>query len=105
MDLDDYHYDLSDDLSPSPLSPAASISSTSSSSSESGDESVAADTTAGPANIYADGQPQASPAPVETVTCMWADCGTQFDDLQPLISHVHGGWAFSRLYYEMRRGG
>jgi len=86
MDLDDY--DFSDDLpSPSPLS-AESVSSTSSSSSDSGDESIA-DAATGPPNVYTDGLPQASPAPVEVVTCMWGDCGIQFDDLQPLISHVH----------------
>ncbi|KDQ08377.1 hypothetical protein BOTBODRAFT_37956 [Botryobasidium botryosum FD-172 SS1] len=86
MDLDDY--ELSDDL-PSPSPPSAeSVSSTSSSSSDSGDESVA-DAPPGPSNVYTDGLPQASPAPVEVVTCMWGDCGIQFDDLQPLIAHVH----------------
>lgn len=37
-----------------------------------------------------------TPPPQELVTCMWENCGRQFDHLQPLITHVHG---MPSIYY------
>ena len=39
---------------------------------------------------YFDYNAKSTPPPREVVTCMWENCGRQFNDLQPLISHVHG---------------
>ncbi|KAF9512041.1 hypothetical protein BS47DRAFT_1298216 [Hydnum rufescens UP504] len=38
---------------------------------------------------YFDYNARPTPPPREVVTCMWENCGRQFDDLHPLISHVH----------------
>ncbi len=45
------------------------------------------------ADNYFDFNPPDSPGEREVVTCLWDNCGRQFNNLKPLITHVHGKWS------------
>lgn len=71
------------DEPPSPPAAYDSDSSTTSSSGDSQQGDAAAD-------YFTYQAPRPVTPPKEVVTCMWNNCGLQYNDLQPLISHVHG---------------